>query len=58
MACLHDTDGKLVEECGCRKCAMRIKLSRRTYKPSGKKTLAELRLDRELDLIFEREKNA
>ena len=56
MICLHETEGKMVEECGCRKCAIRIKLAKRTYKPSTKKSLDELELDRELDMIFERER--
>jgi hypothetical protein len=58
VICLHETCGKLPEECGCRKCAMRIKLAKRIYKPSSKKTLQELRLDREMDIAFEREKDA
>jgi hypothetical protein len=55
MICLRDTEGKMPEECGCRKCAIRIKLSKRTYKPNSKKTINEIRLDRELDIVFERE---
>jgi hypothetical protein len=58
LTCLYETSGKDVMECGCRKCALRIKLSKRIYKPNGKKTLAELRLDRELDAVWEREKDA
>ena len=58
VACLHETLGKDVAECGCRKCAIRIKLSKRTYKPNSKKTLQELRLDKEMDVAFEREKDA
>lgn len=58
MTCLYDTRAVgVVELCGCRKCAIRIKMRTRTYKPSHKKTLNEIRLDRELDLVFERESN-
>jgi hypothetical protein len=56
--CDYEINGSTVEQCGCRKCAIRIKLSKRTYKSNSKKTLAELRLDKELDAVWEREKDA
>lgn len=55
--CYHETEGVTVDECACRKCAIRIKLSKRTYKPNSKKRLNELRLDKELDAAWEREKD-